>query len=423
MVATLRHSRDRLDAVIAEVGRLNESEFPYSCSREALRIIEGRLWERKEILRVLDEAHNREEVQSACAQTLSLVMRALPYLGFILRSTNVRNAFEIYGPLRRLCSRFIGPDARLVISSEWEDYSPFTKITGLLPGNYVLIALPAPESSNPLVLPLAGHELGHAIWAHRKLARRFQADVISVIAQLFQERFAEYQQIFPNAVLMKPADIDGVGEIFVNQNKKGAAGWALRQIEEYFCDILGVRLFAESYLHAFAYLFSPTPKAPRSENYPNMDKRVYTILRAAERFGVAVPAGYAGLFNNFVDHDPNLTQKLFLLSVADTASFSLVDHLLEAVDELCRQVAAPMRDKDEVDRIVTAFRKVVPPVEITNLSNVINAAWQASNDPVLWKDIPAAREQRSVILHEIVLKTTEVLDVLELLKEHHDSEE
>ena len=32
-----------------------------------------------------------------------------------------------------------------------------------LPG-FVFIGLPAPESANPFLIPLGGHELGHSAW-------------------------------------------------------------------------------------------------------------------------------------------------------------------------------------------------------------------------------------------------------------------
>ena len=54
-------------------------------------------------------------------------------------------------------------ETRLILSSEW-DYSPFMydQITDL--PSFVFIGLPACESANPLLLPLAGHELGHSVW-------------------------------------------------------------------------------------------------------------------------------------------------------------------------------------------------------------------------------------------------------------------
>ena len=85
-----------------------------------------------------------------------------PILGFILRSTNIRNAFEARGPLVRLAQKLLSKNTKLIVSSEWQ-YSPFVHPPIQDLKNFVLIGLPAPESSNPLIIPLAGHELGHAV--------------------------------------------------------------------------------------------------------------------------------------------------------------------------------------------------------------------------------------------------------------------
>jgi hypothetical protein len=40
-------------------------------------------------------------------------------------------------------------------------------------------------------------------------------------------------------------------------------------MEELFCDLAGLALFGESYLHAFQYLLSPSIGFSRSEEYPS----------------------------------------------------------------------------------------------------------------------------------------------------------
>ena len=69
----------------------------------------------------------------------------LPLLGFIRRSSNVRNAFEFYGPIVLLARQLLGRETRFIHSSEW-DYSPFTypKLYENLK-DFVLIGLPTSE--------------------------------------------------------------------------------------------------------------------------------------------------------------------------------------------------------------------------------------------------------------------------------------
>jgi len=155
-------ARHRLVAFNEELARLERAEFPYPAAEAALRKINDVFAAHAEMLDMLGADSDLNTVNQVCQQQLTDLWDYLPFLGFILRSTNVRNAFEIYTPLERLAWRVLGPDAQLLLSSEW-DYSPFVYTQDpLLPG-FVFIGIPAHESSNPLVAPLAGHEMGHAL--------------------------------------------------------------------------------------------------------------------------------------------------------------------------------------------------------------------------------------------------------------------
>ena len=72
-------------------------------------------------------------------------------------------------PLRRT--------TRLILSSEWTYQPQVYPEKDFLP-SYVLIGLPAPESSNPLLLPLAGHELGHSLWRANNVGDELNLSVV-----------------------------------------------------------------------------------------------------------------------------------------------------------------------------------------------------------------------------------------------------
>ena len=136
--------------------------------------------------------------------------------------------------------------------SEWE-YSPFVYLpTHDLP-ECVLIGVPAFESANPLVVSLAGHELGHNVWNDHDLGSKFGSvlrnEVLAAIKGPFWAEFSNYCQRANNANLTT--------DMFVQQAWLPTFAYAKRQLEEVFCDMMGLRLFAEAYLHAFAYLLSP----------------------------------------------------------------------------------------------------------------------------------------------------------------------
>ena len=83
---------------------------PYQSTRSALDAIESNFKEELAKLDDLDEGVNDDRtIKDACAVALGLLHEYVPFLGFILRSTNVRNAFEICAPLQRLCECVLEP--------------------------------------------------------------------------------------------------------------------------------------------------------------------------------------------------------------------------------------------------------------------------------------------------------------------------
>ena len=137
----------------------------------ALDAIESNFKEELAKLDDLDEGVNDDRtIKDACAVALGVCFMSTCPSWFDPRSTNVRNAFQICAPLQRLCECVLEPSisplrrtTRLILSSEWTYQPQVYPEKDFLP-SYVLIGLPAPESSNPLLLPLAGHELGHSLW-------------------------------------------------------------------------------------------------------------------------------------------------------------------------------------------------------------------------------------------------------------------
>src|SRR5437588_3722657 len=98
----LEYARRRVAAFLEEVKHVAESEFPYQDSEDALKQLKE-LFERKlGRLQEFDEKSYQSIVTRECTLSLEALFRYLPRLGFILRSTNVRNAFELFGPILRL---------------------------------------------------------------------------------------------------------------------------------------------------------------------------------------------------------------------------------------------------------------------------------------------------------------------------------
>ena len=413
----LEYAKLRVRAFLVEVRALLDVEFPYNDSRDALQILQA-LFERKLArLEGLDGSNDPAVVHQECALALQSLFLYLPLLGFILRSTNVRNAFELFRPFLRLATQVLEPgqplaerSTRLLLSSEWE-YSPFTyQSIPDLPG-FVFIGIPAPESANPLLLPLAGHELGHTVWEANKVGAKVEVEMRAAIVQALTVKFDDFKG-HVRLPLVTPDEI--VTDLFALSELQDILQWAIRQGEETFCDLLGLRLFGEAYLNAFAYLLAPGSGA-RLPWYPSLTDRVGYLLTAAGQWQLSWPPDYQRLFDpevlsGFTAYDE------FKAKIADQ-SLSAVSHLLiDEADRTARSTGVALRTPTEVDRIRKRFDLGAPAEDCQSIADVVNAAWAAGDDPNLWADVPTMAEKKGQVLKELVLKNLEVFEFEQVVK-------
>src|SRR5207237_1061142 len=123
---------------------------------------------------------------------------------------------------------------------------------------------PAPETDNPLLLPLAGHELGHTIWRLKKFETTFYGAAEQQVLLAIERGITRYQTHFPNhQVNSSDKSVDLNVNIFVKRTIAPVITLALARSQEYFCDCVGVYLFDEAFLHSYAYLVSPSIACPR----------------------------------------------------------------------------------------------------------------------------------------------------------------
>lgn len=407
----LEFTKERVRAFLGEIDRLAESEFPYWHSRAALEQLRILFDAKLKRLDAFAPTSNASVVAQECRVTLVALSQYLPVLGFVLRSTNVRNAFEVFGPFLRMSGDLLEPgverkdrQTKLLLSSEWF-YSPLTyRPISDLP-NFIFIGLPAPESANPLLLPLAGHELGHSVWARYKLPQTFLAQVESEVVKAITTSFAEYQRIFGSHV--KPTDL--TTDLFAIETWRLAKKLCISQAEETFCDLIGLRIFGASYLHSFAYLLAPG-FGVRSKEYPDIQTRVQNLVSAAATFGISHSASFTGLFGP--DPNPRLTDAdAYRLKVADQALTQVVGNLVTEADS--RVVAAGIVTSTDVEvaKVVKRIRQVVPAEGCRSIADILNGAWLASEEPDLWQQFPAVAPRKLSVLKELVLKNLEIFEI------------
>lgn len=403
----VEYAKRRYDAAIHEIERLKQSEFPYAQIRDALLQLEKLFRHQRTILDKLTARSSPEVAKNACSQSLTALFTYTPFLGFVLRATNVRNAFETYAPVLRLARRLLGPGTKLLLSSEW-DYSPFVYLpTSDLP-EFVLIGVPAYESSNPLLISLAGHELGHNVWNQEDLGRTF--DVVlrdEVLKALKTKHWSDYQQIYPNN-----SQTDLLTNMFVQHTWLPAHVFAKRQLEEVFCDVMGLRLFSEAYLHAFAYLLSPCIPGERSPIYPTIQSRVRYLLDAAQVVAADAPSNYADLFDSQLD--PSNPVIKLLVSIADAAVDVVVPQAIDRAVAFADNKSLPKRSRQNVAAICKDLQMVMPAAGNEPLTDIVNAGWHCSHDSALWGEVPQIdHADRPRVLNDLLLKSLEVAEYYE----------
>ena len=142
------YSLNRINAIVEEIERLRQLEFPYKSSKDALEIFGKKFKDNQRVLiqlKTADPPPSDLVSSNACKISLTDIYLYLPIIGFILHSTDVKNAFETYGPLLRLFRKLLQENAKLILSSEW-DHSPFVYPQLPILPDFVLIGLPAQES-------------------------------------------------------------------------------------------------------------------------------------------------------------------------------------------------------------------------------------------------------------------------------------
>lgn len=405
-LSTSRHyAIQRLKVFCEELERLKSSTFPYSHSLDALEILEKSVLTHIENLESLDDLSGPLVVNAACSASSALLERYLPYAGFLLRSTNVRNAFEVYGPILQISRQILGPSTKLVLSSEWL-FSPHTYIDSEAFKDFVLIGLPASESANPLLLPTAGHELGHTIWNKKIDVQAYQSTLTRSVLAFIRKNWAEYETQFPD---LKISSADLAHDIFAQRTWVPACESAFGQVKEIFCDFIGVRIFGESYLNAFAYLVSPG-SGQRKSKYPDDRARAKYLIRAIEQYGGTTPKGYEDLFVK-----PPATREI-MQRAADESVENVIGDLLQDADQILNDAGIPNPDAKKISEIHDLYdRLIVPARNSLALSNILNAAWAAYLDSSLWKDMPQIRDS-NFVLKELTLKNIEVLEIESRLK-------
>ncbi len=418
----LIYTLKRVRAILQEIEHIRESEFPYPHAKKALDVIN------EHFTIIQDRLKGRDPKSTATKNYLPTVLNDiftyLPLLGFILRSTNVRNAFEVYRPLLRLIGDIMEPTTpindrttKLILSSDW-DFSPYVYselYTFQTLEGFVLIGLPASESDNVLLIPLVGHEIGHPLWRIKKIEFKIKSKITIKIIDIIKRKWSTYKVRFPT--ITNPDMLES--DMFALEIYSPAVEWALRQAEESFCDFIGIRLFGESFLHAFAYLLSPGVSGERSIIYPTILTRIKNQITAFTSFkyeNTRVTEYSSMFYENEEDNSLMETDK-FRLKLADDALIDIIDDLIKIADNIVENTSVIKPDINRVNYILEKYKKLSPATKCESIVDIINAAWMVFSSDEIWGLHNKAKENKDRILNELVLKNIEVFEVEQIIAE------
>jgi hypothetical protein len=407
-------AKRKIEQLGSQIRSLRASDFHHPRIKTSLELIE-RVFDRDlRLVEGLDPEVALHARQSVCSLVNRDLARFHRVLGIILRSTNPRNSFEIFDPLLRIAKDLSGDDTMLILSAEWE-FSPFADpsvVTEL--ENYVLVGLPVSEAANSLIVPLAGHELGHSVWREKDIARELRSRMqLSMVKQLTSSATELGKKIED-----VPADLSE----FLRKDRRGlfALGALERICEEIFCDFMGIRVFGDSYLGAFMYLVSPNVGVTDQESYPTLDNRASYMSYARRKLGVRtlklqVPIPFSRWFTEPPEDetggDDQLTYsdaELFLLGETHRVARSLLPEILALARRECDKAQLPLPARGHAEQVFARLRSHVPAERVRKrgIADVINAGWMAFLDKKLWPD----SDRKFEAINELIFKSLDVME-------------
>ncbi len=215
--------------------------------------------------------------------------------------------------------------------------------------NFVLLGLPASESGNALLVPLAGHELGHTAWQSRFLRVRYAPIIEKIITDEVVNRTPEYSTLFGGAF----------NDLFMKQNVSSRPRMGVEADRR---DVLRLH-WSASVCRVFSARiclpFVPGLDTKRSPRYPTLKNRCSNLEIAAKEYGVTLPANFKQWF---ADEAPATTEpkETFLVMLADTAASALVTDIVMKAEEIASTATMPERSAERIAASVEAFRLLTP---------------------------------------------------------------
>ncbi len=261
------------------------------------------------------------------------------------------------------------------------------------------------EAASALLLPLAGHELGHAVWRNRGIGGSANASIQASCENAFGKpmNLEEFKKQFPE---YNAEDI--VYSQLLPEAISRTATYAAFQAEELFCDMFAYALFGESYLHAFAYILAPGSGVATGSRYPSHKKRIDVLRQIATKEGMVLPEfSSLGLTDQQMGGNP---RERFLLKMAAFGVDEAVETLWTIVNSIVVDSNVRRPNPTNMARHLREIRMGIPAHDPACLGDIVNAGWAYFHELQSGKIDSKSVGERYDSLNEIMLKTIEVLE-------------
>jgi hypothetical protein len=391
----LASAQRKTRSFLAQISRLEGSEFPHPDARDALDYLKQKFVKHEQRLNSM-KPHSLA-LDNACFGVIRDVLRHTKALGLILRATNVRNPFEIYYPLKALVQKIV-PNAKLILSSEW-DWTPFTLPIGHME-NFIFIGIPATEFDNVLVTPLAGHEFGHSAWVRLGINQAMGA----AVSELLGMPEGDEAEADDNRTR---EEIEAEEALKAERQHKYEL--ALAQLEEIFCDLVGLYVFAESYLFAVAHTLAPGGLY-RDQRYPDAVARI-NHMKAAVDSWKNIEFDHQ-IFARWRHSKPSFCPPS--ISEVDSIVGEIVPDLIKLTAKRLEEKEIDRADPGKVTDVTVALSQRVPFDSEARLSEILCAGWKVLRDE---GGLGAAQDRAACeSLNEVILKSIEVSEFYRRIK-------
>lgn len=401
-MSLLHNSKHKLKNIQRTIDGLLDGDFPLSAGRNALLKLRDVFAELERKLHRASRLRDPTPLQQIASNINLKVYQVLPILGFILRSTNVRNAFELLEPLQSIASAAMQGKPELLLSSEW-DYVPFAYPQSLEDlRSFVLIGLPASEAASALLLPIAGHELGHAVWRNLGIGGSVATTLQYRCDELYTNDMPNFKKVFSDY-----NERDIVSRDILPTAIAESVDYGVRQAEEIFCDLFAYAIFGASYLQAFAYIVAPG-SGVRDPKYPLHATRISVVSKMAAAEGISLPS-YSEL-NFATEARQGDSRHRFILQKAEDGVTAITEAIWKRVLEIVEQAKVQRPSPTSAMRHLKELTIGIPAHAPACLGDIVNAGWLRYGEILRSVPSPARVSEELDNLNEMLLKTVEVLE-------------